>query len=172
MIKLLYILPFITFAQFDLTSEMYRILIQENHSLGIGNACDEDYMYVEVFGDLDMNFNRIEILRSKITVYGDIVNQGNITYLCDDSILEVLGSTLTTTNTDFSNLRVYPNPVIDELFILGIDIEYIVLYDLNGKILKKYKTAGNSHTIEMSNIRSGLYILTLNNNINKKIIKA
>lgn len=174
MIKvLLYILPFISVAQqpFNLTADVFRILVEENHGLGIGNACNEHLMPVEVFGDLNMNGNPIEVLKSHIVIYGEIINPGPIVYLCNDSILELQGETLTVAEQPVQELRIWPVPATSEINISGIEVTRLQLYDLTGRKLKDYTTFGRLHRIVVEDLAPGVYILVVNENITKRIVK-
>ncbi len=71
------------------------------------------------------------------------------------------------------NFIVYPNPTSDilNIKIQNFDIEKVVLYDLTGNHLKEF----NSNEIDLSNFKSGIYLIkiytTSNSVINSKIIK-
>jgi len=59
------------------------------------------------------------------------------------------------------NLKVYPNPIKDKLFIEtnNIQIKQIVIYDLSGRIV--YQTNEFSDQISLSQLNTGTYIIQL-----------
>jgi glucuronoarabinoxylan endo-1,4-beta-xylanase len=64
------------------------------------------------------------------------------------------------------NLKIYPNPAEDLLYIEGPDPSYtnLSVYDLSGRIiLRKTGSSGKLITIDVSDYESGTYILTLGN---------
>ena len=69
---------------------------------------------------------------------------------------------------------IYPNPVKDILTIKDVNqISKISIYTLSGQLLIEQK--GNTNTIDISEFKDGIYILTISTDlgeINKKIIKS
>ncbi len=81
---------------------------------------------------------------------------------------------LSTNSFDFSQIKVYPNPVND-IFNLDIpsslQVESIVLFDIQGR---KLKTFDANNMLDISEIQQGVYILTVETNtgkFNTKLIK-
>ncbi len=74
-----------------------------------------------------------------------------------------------------NNLLLFPNPVSNELTISDMDnneIERIDIYDMTGKLIKKYD--GNTTVIDVSNLNTGNYIIkvyTPEGVIDRKIVK-
>ncbi len=61
-------------------------------------------------------------------------------------------------------VRVYPNPVVDELMIAlpeNMKIASAVLYDLNGSIIGTYVLSNASNTISVNALSEGVYLLEL-----------
>ena len=74
------------------------------------------------------------------------------------------------------NIKVYPNPSSEILTLEGLPNNKktdIVLYDLNGKLIKEYTSYSSIMNMDVSNVVSGSYILIMNKQIEKtvKIIK-
>ena len=74
------------------------------------------------------------------------------------------------------NISIYPNPAKDYIYIkqnsISLNIQEISIYDLSGKKVKSY--APDSDKINIKDIRSGFYVLSINtenNIITYKIIK-
>lgn len=67
------------------------------------------------------------------------------------------------------SLVVYPNPVHDYLNLVS-DREFeFALFDLNGKLIQEGKTKNKQ--IDFSFVNKGVYLLVLNKEYVKKIIK-
>lgn len=66
--------------------------------------------------------------------------------------------------TETSNILIYPNPVIDELYLTNVsDFSVACIYDLAGKSLLSYTLEGRDATISLSSLPTGTYILKLGN---------
>ena len=63
------------------------------------------------------------------------------------------------------NIRIYPNPVQETLFIESAQETIYKIYDFNGRCLM----SGNGNTINVSSLTKGTYLLHINNNIFKFI---
>lgn len=74
---------------------------------------------------------------------------------------------------DDVEIKAYPNPFTNGFNITGIELaSQIFLYDLNGRLLYKKNIKNNeSHKINASNIKSGMYILLIKNKSTTKSIK-
>lgn len=77
-------------------------------------------------------------------------------------------------NPEVPTFGVYPNPVVDgNLFLTGTDISSAKLYSLEGKLILNIEKC-NSNFIDLSEVKSGVYILSLVNKeriiSNKKIV--
>ncbi len=73
----------------------------------------------------------------------------------------------------FDNVKVYPNPFTDKLFI-ELDSETsanFILYDLTGKVLLKKTIKGyTATTVELPNIAAGIYFYECRNETDEVII--
>lgn len=74
------------------------------------------------------------------------------------------------TNTFFN---VFPNPSADHITISNSKstIESISMYDSIGRFIKKIRGEGFSQTLDVSNLKAGIYILKINNNQSLKFLK-
>lgn len=171
--KLLYILPFITFAQSDIIwHDLTSDINSGKGGWGIGNACGEDFRIYGVYkGDLDMEGDDLQILNSHFVVEKNIINPGTIIYLCDESILEIKGEVLSVEKPIKETFKVYPNPAVNEINVKGVEVTSLELYDMTGRKLKDFKTFGTLHKIMIDDLQSGIYLLRINNSITHKIIK-
>lgn len=171
---ILILIPFLTTAQFndqwhDLTNALYN----KSEGWSIGNACGEDYFMQGIIKEpLDMEGGNLEILYGYIIIEGDITNVGSIVYMCDASILELNGGTLSMMNDPIKpELKIYPNPAVSEINISGVEVKELELYDMTGRRLKHYQTFGMLHKIMVDDLEAGVYILIINGNISHKFVK-
>lgn len=90
-----------------------------------------------------------------------IYNSGDWEVIIDDFNIEI-DTSATITTLDLANLSVYPNTVSD---VLNIDYEEnisnLTVYDLSGKLIKSFATKGLNNTIDVSNLKSGIYLLKI-----------
>ena len=82
---------------------------------------------------------------------------------------------LSTPENDMSKLNIYPNPVVDKLFIAtaNMDLNSIAVIDVNGRNVISQKS-GDLNEIDVSNLNSGMYFIRIESasgNIVKKFIK-
>ena len=71
-------------------------------------------------------------------------------------------------NTIYSEIRVYPNPATDHIYIEAkVPITTVELYSVDGKIIKKVNAGSNNLNFSLDQIRPGMYFLSVQTN--KKI---
>jgi hypothetical protein len=78
----------------------------------------------------------------------------------------------------YKDIRYYPNPVVEELFVKWDNsinlVENIELYNIGGQLMKSFKTSidSNERTVSFINYPSGMYTLVLNySNGGRKTLK-
>lgn len=79
-------------------------------------------------------------------------------------------------NTSSANISIYPNPVNDVVNISSPDFEIqtISITDINGRVVKNIKVNNTTTNINVSDLNSGVYFMsvnTLDGNIIKKFVK-
>jgi|GEM_PF-1321083 len=149
------------------------------------------------------SFGQTSIERQLVGSAGNTKTAANLTinYSVGESVIstqEISGSLVITqgfqktndieTKLDEANIvvnyKIYPNPVVDNLFI-DIKTEtnsslLVTLVDMNGKVLESAEIKTNAHNSEisifnMSNYKSGIYFVNIADNANKgesiKIVK-
>lgn len=152
--------------------DLSNTLEDKSGGWSIGNACgDEPYMYVIFPNGLDMQGEMLQIMHSHITIVGELINQGELIYTCDRAILEFKDKPLSIEKPEITKIKVFPNPATNEINIRGIEVEKLQLFDMTGRLLKDYKTVGNLHKIMISDLKSGVYFLKINDFEVKKIVK-
>lgn len=167
--KILFILLLycgVGFAQGNFyTFDMSEFLATMEKSWSIGNAQNEPYFEVEVYttGVMNLNNHTLEIMNSKIKVYGDTINTGQvIKRFFGVSEMIVYGNTLSTVepNKD-KNLLMYPNPAYSFVTFLNDYIEKIVIYDMNGKKVYSAIVKAREHRIDLNEFSKGVYVVQL-----------
>lgn len=79
-----------------------------------------------------------------------------------DDVLFVEG-TLSTEDFDINNFNVFPNPTTDILNVISKNnIDTIQVYDILGKLIFETNPNIISPTIDMSNLKSGIYLVKIN----------
>lgn len=81
----------------------------------------------------------------------------------DDTTIQIYAfpANVETMNTD-EKLRIYPNPVNDELHIEttgGIVYETALLYTIDGRLVENYSLMSSSSVIKMKELQTGLYYM-------------
>ena len=83
-------------------------------------------------------------------------------------------------NSDFSSMKeagvVLKSNLIDSAIELGLDADtQVMLYDLNGRLIRQENLTSGTQVLEVSNLSAGVYILNVKNNQGKeastKIVK-
>lgn len=185
---LIFVTPFLSQAQSDgiagelQPSGFYLFDITETwDSMGItggwsvGNAWNEPYAEYQYYGTLDFQGEDLEMMNSKLRVYGDTLNIGTLTlrYPQSDVIVE---PTLSNEEPSVPRLEIkmYPNPADVDVTFAGEYVERVTVYDMNGKIVYRGKPNSQEFTIITSNWASGMYTVQLfcldNRGIFKKLI--
>ncbi len=64
---------------------------------------------------------------------------------------------------------IFPNPATDS-FILNKDVSHLIIYDITGKSILEYKgTFVKGEFFDVSNLKSGIYIVELKNKFDQKM---
>ncbi|TXE11990.1 T9SS type A sorting domain-containing protein [Seonamhaeicola algicola] len=90
------------------------------------------------------------------------------------TITFTLQSVLNTSKNAFTNIKIYPNPANDKLFINNLkNISNLEIYSLLGKLHKKLHIEKGSENLEIdiSNLNTGIYLLKLNSINNVSVSK-
>lgn len=98
-------------------------------------------------------------------------NVANLYYIKTDMALSI------NDNIIGNQVHIYPNPVVDNLFLqnLNSDVISISVYNMLGKLLQKFSIKSNqTEIIELSNLSPGSYVVSIETTsgfISRKIIK-
>ena len=66
-----------------------------------------------------------------------------------------------------SDICIYPNPTSDFIFIENIDPQQVVIYSLEGKMIK---SAGNTNIVDVRDLEKGMYLINIDGIVKKLII--
>ena len=94
-------------------------------------------------------------------------------------LVELPPISLGTEDFNESSFVMYPNPVVDQLFIQtatnDINDLNVTVTDMQGRIISQGKFTGNNNSLDVSNLSSGVYQVIINNGnkglISKRFIK-
>ena len=60
------------------------------------------------------------------------------------------------------NVRIYPNPANDILYIEStLNIEQVGVYDISGRLLKQFSTINKDHNISINDLVNGIYLVKI-----------
>ncbi len=100
----------------------------------------------------------------------NINGETSLDYFCLDNLNEQCATGLTEKKAKI-NINIYPNPVVSDLFIDSpFKIKYIVITDVNGKIVKTVNKP-NSKKLTVDNLKKGMYIVRVVGNNATSITK-
>jgi hypothetical protein len=100
-----------------------------------------------------------------------LVFRGNDLYIAQVNKVSKLNLNTLSSNSyimEANAVSLYPNPARNAVAIKGLDnIHNIEVYDLSGKWILSQTTS----TLDITHLESGMYYVTINNSITKKLIK-
>jgi len=91
----------------------------------------------------------------------------------DDIIIEDANTSSLDNKINTLTFRMFPNPAKDQvqLRLSEIPEESILIHDINGRLVKQVSARSKNITISISNLKSGIYFLSIDkNNLRKKLI--
>lgn len=162
---LLFVLIFIQ-QPFDITQYISNM----PNSWSIGNGCNEHFTNWITIDNVETNGHILEIMNAWLDVNGDItengevkdvmamITQGQILLRCTNSTISV-NNTLSQQEEELQVVKVYPNPFGDFVYVKGLNIKAIELYDISGKTLLKRPTTLNTTTLQLEHLTPGIYFL-------------
>ena len=145
------------------------------HELSIISVIDPDLndsyslVIVNDFGD----FEKFEIIDNKLkltqSISFDEHETLSIKIIAEDSggltfskefIINVLESTLNTSNIGLNSIKTYPNPINDYIIVDNFIPLQLTVYEINGKILNEYFLDEGKNKINTSSLSNGLYLFS------------
>tara|TARA_B100000809_G_scaffold264125_2_gene319117 strand:+ start:24024 stop:25067 length:1044 start_codon:yes stop_codon:yes gene_type:complete len=109
-----------------------------------------------------------ENYKTVVTLYDD--SWGFIVETKSDLLIT---ETLGINSVEVQNTTIYPNPVEDRLFInfKANKAENITISDITGKVIKNISVFNNLNSIDVSDLKQGMYILNTDTNEQYKFFK-
>ena len=83
---------------------------------------------------------------------------GDIVYVDD---LSASVEVLSIDENTIENVSLYPNPASNKVNIKTLEGAYIEIYNILGKLVKSEKTLSNDHSLNVSNLSKGVYLVRL-----------
>ena len=137
-------------------------------------VCPDKYTFVWNWGEFDEEIN-FSITFNDEKIFE--ANTGDIDYMFPTYFLEYeinCGEGINETEQN-SSLNLYPNPVLDKLYIeTDIEVEEVVVYDVYGRLQELSAISGQPSVIDVSGLNSGVYfvkVVTSEGETVKRIIK-
>ncbi len=124
-------------------------------------------------GNADFLYGSNTTVQYTVSKTGYQTATGSINLTTTDLTHNVVLQPLDIAETETEKITVYPNPTNDFITINSDVVYDIYIYDVTGKQVKKQTMNATTHTLNVSDLQSGIYTLVLKNNdeINvKKII--
>ncbi|WP_432671010.1 DUF7619 domain-containing protein [Flavobacterium sp. SM2513] len=148
------------------------LFIFENIDLPFDDATNDGYVLFKIKTLPTLAIGNT--FSNDVAIYFDY----NFPILTNDFVTTVIANNLS--NTDFENsaiLKLYPNPVSDELKITSsANIEAAAIYDVNGRLLQKiaFTSTATERSIDFKQFAKGVYFLQIqseNKVVTRKLIK-
>ncbi len=141
----------------DITTTTIGKTITANNGNATYQWLDCNNNYSPISGETNTTFTATET-----GSYAVAVTLGN----CNDtSICNELPYIVSVKNLSKSKINIYPNPVNEQLTIdLGLnnDIDYLIITDLSGKIIRKVLTNNKPELkIKVNTFKAGVYFITV-----------
>lgn len=97
---------------------------------------------------------------------GEVISRERVTDIRSIVFTDNTTSEIQEIEISENNIRVYPNPVQETISIKSDESVYFKIYDLDGRLLLN----GDGNTIDVSSLKTGTYLLRINDNT-LKILK-
>ncbi len=99
------------------------------------------------------------------TVITTTIAGSSIESYFDDAVSETVSAFTTVSTSGLDNIAesidIYPNPASDFLEIFNADGAKLSIYDISGKQIFRKNSINNLEKIDISNINSGIYVITI-----------
>ncbi len=122
--------------------------------------------------NISNNYNNLETLEGAILPVGTTTVSWTITDIANNMVECSHDITI----NPAGNIDIYPNPTNGTLYVesTNIDIQKIIIFDINGKIIFEKKATKQNERIDLHHLCSGIYvirILTISEVFTSKIVK-
>ena len=116
-------------------------------------------------------------MRAKTNWSGPVSNDACATSTygeTEDYLVNIIDSSLDINDTDFDDIKLYPNPTKGEFIIdfskIFNELE-ILIYDINGRVIEEYKLENKSRINLNPEISAGLYYIRIISSNHSSILK-
>jgi|GEM_PF-497798 len=121
---------------------------------------------------LEVNYLGLNVPENNVNIAGIITDQNGAYYLTSRNVSDVNGVLLNTNNVSENTFTIFPNPVSENS--LNITSENnskmnVAIYDTTGRMVL---TTVTNNTLDISSLKSGLYLLKINQEGKRSIIKV
>ena len=174
LLNLLFIIAFLPLLSqqeiytFDMSAEANEFMTERAEGFSIGNAWNEPRFDVFIFEGHDFNNQTLEIMNSKVTVFGDYYNLGEVILTYPGvSEIQFKESNLSIEEEDLRTYAIFPNPAVNHVMI-NADVDAMLMYDLNGRLVAQ-SDSNNMHF----NVTDGVYAVLIQKGVktySKKLI--
>ena len=159
------------------------------YQLFVGSYTGNIYQFTDIDGNLSGQFTPINSTASNIWDGGisaiaiaDITNDnqpemilgnlsGGIAYFSSDSLLNDTTNHSTILIEDYADFTIYPNPTKENFKLTSNNNGLVHIYDLLGNLIYTKEKTRKSININVKKLKKGTYIVELDNDIHKLVIK-
>ncbi len=144
------------------------VLISDNSILeslnGLENINPEILESFSILDNESLSYCSVKSVCDRLDLKLDI-NVINNSEGCNDTLeIKQICLTSITENLYIKNVHVFPNPT-NGIFSIDIkNVGYTLIYDLQGKIVKKISSFHNNRTLDISDLAAGMYLLKIISN--------
>ena len=153
---------------FDMSEEANEFMTERSEGFSVGNAWNEPRFDVFIFEGHDFNGQTLEIMNSKVTVFGEYHNLGEV-ILTYPGVSEIHfeDQSLSIEEEDIRTYAIFPNPAVNHVMI-NAKVDGMIMYDLNGRLIAQ----SDSNTMRF-NTADGVYVVLIRKGVkmySKKLI--
>ena len=141
-------------------------LILENYIIAEGEESGEFTETISVLIPSNASLGT-HLMRAKTNWSGMVSNDACVTTQygeTEDYSVNIIESSLNIINSDFVNMKLYPNPTKGEFvidFSKSINELEILIYDINGRVVEEYKLENKSRINLNPKVSAGLYFIKI-----------
>jgi hypothetical protein len=109
-----------------------------------------------------------ENYKTVVTLYDD-----SWTFIMQTKSDLTITASLGTDDNDLESFSLYPNPVDNVLHIKSnqLEVKTIRIFDITGRTVKAIDNAKGVKSVDTSSLKRGIYIMSINNNLQYKFVK-